>query len=181
MDLYFAIDHRTSVRVYKTDPVPKAKVRRLLEAATRAPSWANKQCWRFIVVDDPAVRAKIGELTALRHMAGPLANAPYTIVLCADPRASGESNGMEFFLFDCAAAMQNLILGAVTEGLGTCVISAFDESALRSLLGVPAEIRIVALTPLGYPATKDRPTERQQMAKVVSVNQWGKSDPMLVG
>lgn len=69
--------------------------------------------------------------------------------------------------------MQNLILTAWEEGLGTCWIGAFDEQEVKKILGIPSEVRVVAMTPLGYPAEEKSPVvDRKPLSEIVHYEQW---------
>lgn len=145
MDFYETVYRRCSVRSYRPDPVPQEVVQRILEAARWAPSWTNKQCWHFIVVSER------GQVQRLRK-AGRLYAAPMYIVACGDPSLSGLKDGKPYYLVDVAIALEHLILAATAEGLGTCWIGFFSEERVKEVLGIPGHIRVVALTPLGYPS-----------------------------
>jgi nitroreductase len=149
MDFMDVIAERKSIRGYADKPVEEEKLSKVLETARLAPSWANKQCCRYIVVKD---RVKIQELSG---RFGWLKQAPVIVVACADPKDSGDRNGMKYFLVDVGIAMQQLVLMATNLGLGTCWIGAFDEPKVKKTLQVPENIKIVAMTPLGYPAEKE--------------------------
>ncbi len=141
---------RKSVRSYSDKPVEEEKLKEVLEAAHLAPSWANKQCCKYIVVKD---KAKIQEL------AGPfrswLKQAPVVVAACADPKGSGSHDGMDYYLIDVGISMQQLILAATNLGFGTCWIGAFDEAKVKKTLEVPENIKVVAMTPIGYPTDKE--------------------------
>ncbi|OPY26953.1 MAG: dihydropteridine reductase [Methanocella sp. PtaU1.Bin125] len=147
MDFYDVVKNRKSVRSYKPDKVPEDVLLRILEAARLAPSWANKQCWRYVIVDDPGLVARIAPATVKAF------GAPTMIALCADPAQSGQREGKDYYLVDAAISMEHLVLAAAAEGLGTCwVAGRLEEAAIRQALGVPESLRVVAITPLGYPA-----------------------------
>ena len=80
---------------------------------------------------------------------------PIIVAACADPKDSGSRNGMDYFLVDVGISMQQLVLAATDLGLGTCWIGAFDEAKTKKMLDVPENVKIVALTPIGYPADKE--------------------------
>jgi len=149
MDFMEVIAARKSVRGYADKSVEEEKIAKVLEAARLAPSWANKQCCRYIVVKD---KAKIQELSRSFSW---LYQAPIVVVACADPKNSGDRNGMKYFLVDVGISMQQLILAATSLELGTCWIGAFDEAKVKEVLQVPENIKVVAMTPLGYPAEKE--------------------------
>ncbi len=147
------IERRSSVRKFRDKRVPEEALARVLEAARLAPSWANKQCWHFVVVRDPE------RIEQLAKAAGTvnrwLKNAPLLVVACGDPSRSGSRDHKPYYLVDVAIAMEHLVLAATEEGLGTCWIGYFDEPSLKSQLGIPASIEVVALTPLGHPAERE--------------------------
>jgi nitroreductase len=81
-----------------------------------------------------------------------LKEAPIVLAACIDPKDSGTHNNMSYYLVDVGISMTQLILAATDLGLGTCWIGGFDEEKVKSLLEIPCDVRVVALTPLGYPA-----------------------------
>ena len=185
MDLFEAIKTRRSVRKFFDKPVEDEKLAAVLEAVRMAPSWANYQCWRLVVVKDKAVKEKISELSYVESYFSPkgykanpskkaLAEAPVVIVLCADPSQSGTLWGQNYYLTDAGIASQNLMLAARAQGLGTVFVGVYDEDKLKSLLGIPASIRIVGLFPLGYPVEekKDGPP-RKPLQEICFSEKWG--------
>jgi nitroreductase len=176
MDVMGAIRRRRSVREYRADPVPQELLDRVTEALRLAPSACNYQPWRFILVTDPGRRVEVAEAC---HEQMFVAEAPVVVVACALPEAAYKRMG-EYWSsteVDVAIAVDHLTLAAAAEGLGTCWIGSFDEKALKHLLGVPAEAKIVALTPLGYPrhAALLRPVkedERKPRSEVFSNDRW---------
>jgi nitroreductase len=178
MEFMDVIVARTSVRSYADKPVEEEKLSKVLEAARLAPSWANKQCCRYIVVKD---KAKIQELAG--GLNGWLKQVPVIVVACADPKDSGDRNGMNYFLVDVGISMQQLVLAATDVELGTCWIGAFDEAKIKKALGIPENIKVVAMTPLGYSADKEglgsklRKTaigsgKRKPLAEIVHQEKW---------
>ena len=166
MEFLELVRKRRSIRRYKSDPVPQKKLEYVLEAARLAPSWGNRQCWRFIVVKEEAKRRAI----AIREW---VAEAPSIIVGCAYPDLSGSRFNQQYYMLDMGIAMEHLILAAAEQGLGTCWIGGqFDEEAVKQTLGIPEEVRVVALTPIGYPAETSGPKERKPLKEIVSYNEW---------
>ena len=189
MDFFEVVAARHSVRAYRPDPVPDESILRCLEAARSAPSWRNGQCWRFIVVRD---KATIDHLAGQRVYGYPinawLKAAPVMVVACAEPRESGQHEGLPYWAVNTAIALEHLVLAATALGLGTCWIGGFSEEAVRVLLDVPDRIRVVAYTPLGYPAetvgligrvTKlaARSHSRKPLEKIVFHDRWGQDSP----
>jgi nitroreductase len=150
VDVLDAIRRRRSVRAYAPRAIGADTLRRLREALRSAPSACNFQPWRFIFVSDESLR---GELSRLANGQTWVAGAPVIVVACGLPakayaKMGGHGNSVDV---DVAIAVDHLTLAAVAEGLGTCWIGAFDEAGVKALLGVPAEAKVVAMTPVGYP------------------------------
>ncbi len=150
MEFMDVVSARKSVRSYSSQEVEEEKLTKILEAARLAPSWANKQCCKYIVVKD---KAKIEAMASMLNSW--LKQAPVIVAACADPKDSGSRNSMDYFLVDVGISLQQLVLTATAFGLGTCWIGAFDEAKIKKLLDVPANVKVVALTPIGYPADKE--------------------------
>jgi nitroreductase len=184
MELFDAIRTRRSVRRFADRPVEDEKLDALLEAVRQSPSWANMQCWRFVVVKDPSARKKIGELTYVESFFAPLkyktnpamkgvSEAPVVIVACADPAQSGSLRGQDYYLTDVGIACQTLMLAARGLGLGSVFVGVFDEDALRGLLGIPPEGRIVGIIPVGYPLEeKTKGPSRKPLEEIVFRETW---------
>jgi nitroreductase len=185
MKLSEAIMTRRSVRTYRDKPVEDEKLQAVLDAVRMAPSWANMQCWRMIVVKDRSTREKISDLSYVESYFAPkgyksnpskkaLAAAPVVIVLCADPAQSGVLWDQNYYLVDAGIAAQNLMLAARGQGLGTVFVGVYDEEKLKKLLNIPASIRIIGLLPLGYPTEekKDGP-KRKSLHEICFHEQWG--------
>lgn len=167
MNIYDAIARRRSVRKFKPDPVPDDVINKLLEAARWAPSGGNIQPWFFYVVKDQTKRQQLAQDALGQRF---LAEAPFCIVVCAEPQQSAgryRERGAELYcLQDTAAAVQNIMLAALEEGLGSCWVGAFDEEKVRQTLVMPPNRRPVAIIPLGYPARIPQPTGRKELAEV---------------
>ena len=185
MDIFEAMKTRRSVRKYSEKPVEDEKLNAVLEAVRRAPSWANFQCWRIIIVKDKATREKISALSYVESYFAPkgykanpsmkaLAGATVVIVLCADPERSGVMGGQNYYLVDAGLAAHNLMLAACGEGLGSVFVGVYDEEKLKDLLKIPAAVRIVGLFPLGYPAEeKKEGPARMPIPEFCHYEKWG--------
>jgi nitroreductase len=171
-----AIRCRRSVREFDSRPIPPDLLEQVTEALRLAPSACNHQPWRFIMVRDAALREQVAHAC---HEQMFIAPAPVIVAACAEPakaypRMGGSWNSVDV---DVAIALDHLMLAAAEAGLGTCWIGAFDEGAVKALLGVPAEAKVVALTPLGYPKRADLihpidPAMRKPRAEVFSENHY---------
>ena len=185
MDLFEAIRTRRSVRKYSDKPIEDEKLNAVLEAVRMAPSWANYQCWRLVMVKDGPMKEKISALSYVESYFAPkgyksnpsmkaLAGAPVVIILCADPGRSGVMGGQEYYLVDAGLAAQNLMLAARGQGLGSVFVGVYDEEKLKVLLNIPAGIRIVGLFPLGYPAEeKKEGPARMPVPEFCHYEKWG--------
>ncbi len=174
MDIFQVIRDRRSIRKYKDTPVEREKIEVLLDAARLAPSWKNMQCPRFLVLTEPEKRQ--GLLAAFpddNPGKKAIAQAPVVIVICADPRESGVENGVEYYVADAAIAIEHLCLAAHAMGLGSCWMGLYDEAALKSALGLPETIRVVGVTPLGYPDQEPKARPRKELAEIAYFNAWG--------
>ena len=177
MDVHEAISNRRSVRSYSSKSIPAEVMERMRQALRFAPSAANNQPWHFILVQDQTLRE---DLAKAAHDQSFVAQAPVVVVACGFPdqaskRMGGHFNSVDI---DVAIGLDHLTLAAVEEGLGTCWIGAFDEQKVKALVAAPEEVKIVALTPLGYPATSGliRPLDeslRKPEAEVFSTDRFG--------
>jgi nitroreductase len=142
MDVFEAIQKRKSNRNYENQKIPKATLEKLLDAARLSPSAKNIQPWHFIIVTDAEKRKVLSKARALNY-------APAVIVLCGDQKASPD-----WYVVDVALAGENMVLAATAEGLGTYWVGSFDEKDVKTLLGVPNDLRVVALLAVGYSIEK---------------------------
>ncbi|MBJ6800717.1 nitroreductase family protein [Geomonas propionica] len=174
MDLFQAITGRRSIRKFKPVPVEPAKIKQVLNMARLAPSWKNLQCWRFLVLTHPGPRALLAEAFPDDNPGKKaIASAPCIIVVCADPAESGVENGIEYFVADTALAFDHLCLAAHGLGLGTRWMGWFNEEAIKRALDIPEGIRVVGITPLGYPDQSPNPRPRKELAQVAFSEKWG--------
>jgi nitroreductase len=174
MNVLEAIATRRSVRSYSGTPIPPEVMARMRQALRQAPSACNLQPWHFILVEDESLRQQVASAAKGQMW---MAAAPVIVVACGTPAKAyknmgGYGNSVDV---DLAIAVDHLTLAAVAEGLGTCWIGAFDEAKLKPILGIPADVKVVVMTPLGYPATADliRPIDenrRKGEAEVFSTN-----------
>ncbi len=152
MTVLEAIRTRRSVRSYDVRPILPEVMERMLEALLLAPSACNFQPWRFVIVTDHKLKK---ELAVAANGQAFIGEAPAIVVGCGIPHDCYQHMGGAGCSvdIDLAIALDHLTLAAVEEGLGTCWIGAFKEEEVKKLLNVPADMKVVALTPLGYPAS----------------------------
>lgn len=148
MEVYKAITARKSVRLFKDKDVPEDIVLKLLEAARLAPSASNRQEWRLVIVRDAAIRKKLALAAKGQKFVG---QAPVVLVCCAETDGHVMTCGQLCYPIDLAITIDHITLCAVAEGLGTCWIGAFDEDQVKDILGIPSQVRVVELLPIGYP------------------------------
>ena len=164
MDVYTAISQRKSIRAYKDRKIDEDTLRRVLEAGRIAPSAGNRQDWKFIVVTDEETRKKLA-MAARGQMF--LHQAPAVIVGCAIAPEYIMMCGQSAGIIDVSIAFSFMMLQATEMGLGTCWLGAFDEGEVRKILGVPDHVRVVAMTPLGYPDEVPAGRPRKSMDDVI--------------
>jgi len=191
MEIQQAIETRKSVRRYTSEPVDDKLVEKVLNAACRAPSWKNNQCWRFIVVRDSDVKNALAETllkiqistgTGDNPAAKAIRSAPVVIVACAELGKSGFTSGVpdtdkgDWYMFDVALAMENLALSAHELGLGTVIVGAFDAGKTAEILEIPEGSCAVVMTPLGYPdhERQGKITPRKNPSELVFREKYGR-------
>lgn len=145
MDTYEAIQERKSIRAYQDKPVPRDKIERLLEAGRLAPSAANIEPWHFIAVTNAEKRKVLSKGLFAKF----LAQAPLAIVICGDKKASSD-----WYAVDASLAVENIVLCAVNEGLGTCIVGSLTESDVKELLKIPSNFEVIVIIAVGYPREK---------------------------
>lgn len=173
MDIFQVFRDRRSIRKYKDTPVERDKIEQILDAARLAPSWKNMQCWRFMVLTEPAGKEAVLSAFADDNPGKKaILQAPVTVVVCADPHESDFSHEIEYFIADAAIAFEHLCLAAHAVGLGTCWMGLFDETKMKAGLGIPDTMRIVGVTPLGYPDQEPKPRPRKELSEIVCFDKW---------
>lgn len=188
MNLYQAIRERRSIRKFKADLVPRNLVLKVLDAANWAPSGVNLQQWKFYVVAGEKrdqIAASYGKLTEKNYPPAAERTAQQTeflnwaktyggaplIIVATMPYDAEQPRRYKMHLESVSAAFQNLLLAAHAEGLGTCWMTGplGDEATLNSILDLPKNEEIVALTPLGYPdqVVEDKPRHDPSLTEKV--------------
>jgi len=155
---------RYSCRDYQDRPVDEKMIQELLEAARSAPTAANRQALRFVVIRDKHKRESMKAAYSREWFY----TAPVIICACGVPDDNWvRSDGKNYNDVDVAIAMDHLILQAADLGLGTCWIAAFDPQAAREILSLPAGVEPVALTPVGHPADSSTSKRRKNLNELV--------------
>ena len=173
MEIFQVFRDRRSIRKYKDTPVEQVKIEQILDAARLAPSWKNLQCWRFLVLTDADKRAKLLEAFPDDNPGKKaIAMAPVVIVVCGNPVESEVEHDIEYFIADISIAFEHLCLAAHALGLGTCWMGWYDEAQIKKAFGIPSYIRIVGITPLGYPDQDPKPRPRKELREIAFFNGW---------
>ena len=164
MDALEAIHTRRSIRKYEDKPVPEELVRKVLAAAMSAPSASNTQPWHFVVITDRELLAEIPKVNPYAKMAG---EAPLAILVCGDATLELAPG---YWVVDCAAAVENLLLAAHALGLGAVWTGIHPReermNGFRHLFGLPHNVPAHSLIVLGYPAETLPPEDRYQKERV---------------
>lgn len=184
MDLEQVIANRYSVRDFLSEKIPEDILHRILEAGRVAPSFQNRQCWRYIVCQDRDVIKRLATDSGLLGKVNLfIKKAPMIIVACAEPSDSGRVNNMDYYLVDTAISFQQMMLAAWNYGIGSCWLAAFSEEKVKAILNIPKSIKVVAMSPFGYPKEKKSiyskalmlfagSKKRKQIEKICSYNKW---------
>ncbi|MHB8278662.1 MAG: nitroreductase family protein [Candidatus Humimicrobiaceae bacterium] len=165
------IEKRKSIRSYKNISVEKEKLDYVIEAFRKAPSAKNLQPWKLVIVTDKDIIKNL--VVACRNQTF-IGEAPIVIVACAkEEEAYGTMGGyLNSFPVDIGISFEHIMLAAAEQGLGTCWIGAFSEKAVKDIIGVPENVKVVALTPLGYPDEQGRVRNRKPVEEIVSYNRY---------
>jgi nitroreductase len=176
MDLFEAVRERRSVRQFLPGPLKPGELEAVIEAGRLAPSWANTQCWRLVVVTDPAVKQKLaGTMNHTNPASRAILMAPATIVVCAQLGLSGYYGGQartekgDWYMFDCALCVENMCLAAAALGLGTVVVGLADSRRIAEAVELPEGLAAACLLPIGRPdpASPVKRTGRKDAAETV--------------
>ena len=180
MDTMASILERRSIRKYKTEPIKEQDLAQILEAIRWAPSWANCQPWEVIVVRDPEVKKKLqGAMSKGNPAREAFVTAPVVIAMCGRLNKSGVYKGKmvtslgDWMMFDLGIACQNLCLAAHALGLGTVHAGYLDHKAASELLGLPDDVTVVELVPVGYPDHGPSAPKRREISEFVYHDRFG--------
>ena len=169
MSLLPHIANRVSIRHFAADTIEPEKLRTITEAARLAPSAKNRQPWRFIVVQDKSVRDQIRDAA---YGEDHVSTAPVIIAACSTNIDYRMPNGQPSYPIDIAAAVSFMIIQAQEEGLGSCIVTTFDETLVKEILTVPYSMRVVMLLALGRPDEEPMNPEKRSADQVIVYNHW---------
>jgi nitroreductase len=169
MDAFEVILTRRSIRKYKKQAIPEQIIQNLLQAACNAPSAGNQQPWQFVLLDD---RKILNVIHTFHPSAKMLAEADKALLVCGDLNLEKFKG---YWMIDCAAATQNILLAAHSLGLGACWLGLYPRegrvAGMRKLLRLPSNIIPFALVSLGYPAEIKSREERYNPSRIHH-NKW---------
>jgi len=164
MEVSTAISQRCSVRAYKATDIEEDKLNKVLEAARLSPSASNRQEWKFVVVKNKETRKKLAKAAFGQSF---IAEAPVVIVACGTESKSMMACGQAAYTVDVSIACAFMILQACELGLGTCWIGSFKEDEAKKILSIPEQVRVVAMTPVGYPDEPRSEKFRKSLSQIV--------------
>ena len=165
MDTMQVILSRRSIRRYKNQTIPAADLKQIMEATHQAPSAANRQPWHFVVVTDAEQKARVAQACNGQMW---MADAGAIVVALGVPKVSEK-----WYRVDVAIALENLVLAAWSLGYGTCWIGAFDPVKVKQVCQIPADLDVVACSPLGVPDVSPDARDRKPWDEVFSINSYG--------
>lgn len=169
MELMKEIKNRVSARSFRNKSIEKDVITRILEAGRVSISAKNRQPWRFIVIDDPIMKKKVEKAAYGQEYVG---NAGAIIAACSTNIEYAMPNGQLSYPIDITFAVSFMLLQAEHEGLGTCVVTTYDEQEIKNLLSVPYSMRVVMLLLAGYSDDKLIVRERKPLNQLCSYNHW---------
>jgi nitroreductase len=169
METYEAILTRRSIRKYKKQPIPDDIMNKLLRAGFQAPSAGNQQLWHFIILDD---RKILNVIPTFHPNSKMLTGADKAILVCGDLH---QEKFKGYWMIDCAAATQNILLAGHSLGLGCCWLGVYPRknrmTAMKKLLHLPSHIMPFSLVALGVPAETKLTEDRTDQSKIHR-NKW---------
>ena len=209
ISLFEAMHSQRSIHRFTPDPVSDEEITTILRAAVRAPSGGNSQPWHFLVVRDRDLKRRIGEyhgkatlearrergaapppasqpLLAADWLAQHMEDVPVLVLACVELNTRSSSpDEPSRDLFTGGAniypAIQNLMLAARGLGLGTALTTRFRryEREIKELLGIPANVEVAALIPMGHPGEGEHfgGSRRKPVKEVTFYNRWGQQGP----
>jgi nitroreductase len=155
---------RRSIRRYEDKEIPENVLDQILEAGRQAPSAVNRQPYRLVVVTDSNLKKELKGMFSRF-----LEKAPVVVVGCADinARLTGK-----WATIDTAIALENMVIQAWSQGVGSCWIGSFNEDKIKKALKVPDKWKIVALVSFGYPAEEPKQRKKKQKDEIFAYNQF---------
>ena len=173
MDTLECIATRRSIRRFLDIPVEFEKIGNILDSARYAPSAGNLQDWKFILITDEKMRAEIARTCVEQFW---IASAPVQIIVCTEPEKTKRFYGVhgeKYSIQNGAAVIQNMLLAAHAQGLGSCWVGAFEDEAIKRSLSIPDDVIIQGIIPVGYPDEKVPTPLRFTLENTTFIESWG--------
>jgi nitroreductase len=165
MSLLDLILTRRSIRKYEDKDIPEEILQQILESGRQAPSAVNRQPIHFVVVNDNAMLKNLCDNLITRFVK----RAPLVIVGCANTKSLLTG---KWAVIDATIAMQNMVIAALTFGIGSCWIGACNEKKVKELLKIPDELKVVAVLTFGYPAEQPKQRKKKPFDEMFSFNKF---------
>jgi nitroreductase len=177
MNIKEIIEKRQSNRKYKPDTVEREKIMQCIEAAHLAPSACNAQAWKFVIVDEPALREQLAVAANGMGMNNFVAQAPVIIAVVLESANATSAIGSrikrkDYTQIDIGIAVEHICLQATGLGLGSCIVGWFNERKVKKLLQIPFTKRVPLLVTLGYPDDEQRVKKRKKIENIYSFNKY---------
>ncbi|MDQ1279786.1 MAG: hypothetical protein QG670_1048 [Thermoproteota archaeon] len=156
---------RRSIRSYKPDPIQEEVLNNILEAGRLAPTAGNRQPWHFIVVTDQRLKQELSQgkwNTFIKDSA-------FTIVGCA---YMGSEYAQRWSTVDVSIALENMVLTAAAQGVGSCWVGDFKEEEVKRLFGIPEDHKVVCLVAFGYPTEIPSPHGKKDLREIIGYNKF---------
>ncbi|MFA6832493.1 MAG: nitroreductase family protein [Bacteroidaceae bacterium] len=158
---------RRSVRKYTDQKVLRDDLKMICNAGMHAPSAVNRQPWAFVIVDDKSLLQRLGEELPYAKMTK---EASAAIVVCGNLDTTYPNKQVNYWVMDCAAATENMLLQIESMGLGAVWTAVFPEEdrvkIVRQILDIPDYLVPLNLCPIGYPAHKSEPHNNYDESKI---------------
>lgn len=172
-DILDVITSRRTIKQFLPKFVSWENIARILDAGRHAPSCGNIQNWKFVLVYDSGKKQQIAEAAFEQY---DIAMAAVLILICAEPEKAERYYGLRgerlYTVQNCAAAVQNMLLEAHSLGLGSTWIGAFDEDSVKSVCGIPEEVRPQAIVAIGYPKEIPEKPPKYPLETLVYFGSW---------
>ena len=162
MEVFETIKNRTSIRKYKQEKISKEKMDILIEAGRLAPTGANQQRFKLIIVDDEDIKKRLSVACNNQTFVG---TASHVIAGTTD-------QDWKWNQVDLAIVFEHIVLEAFELGFGTCWIGAFNENEVKKILNIPENVKIVALLTIGFPDETPEHNSRKAVKDIVSYNKY---------
>jgi nitroreductase len=156
---------RRSIRRYKREPIPTEVKAKILEAGRLAPSAANRQPWHFIVCESATAKEKLSK----GRWSGFVKDAAFAVIGVAMPI---DDTSRRFGVIDTTIALQNMVLAAEVQGVGSCWIGDFKEAEVKKEFDIPAEAIVVCIVAFGFPDEKPGPRKAKPLTESFHLEKW---------